>query len=253
MNPIDYQQTLATIVIPNMSFEFNSRPAANIKHGLMYNLKNCNSHVINGLQIHNLSFFDKQYGSSKTDVICCMRGFAHITNNDIKEILIDKIKKGLLTATSRQFFTDDCDIIIRLNNLPTCVGCDSDKNLHYNCFQAKHHFEKLNNVKLHSPNGGTPCLFNNFLHSHKEFNKLQISPNHTVCNEDNGSFVLNDLPNFYPNENIYCSFTNKLSGLINIRITAVYIKNDNIVGDTIRLWCTLLRTDLLTPIPEINW
>jgi len=256
-----YQEKLANVVIPNMSFKFNSRPVANIKKGTMYNLQRFNSHTINGLEIENFKFFERAYGSNQSDKTgkCSLKGFAEIKNENVKKILVDKIKNGLREATSKDLFENDCDVVLRLNNLTTCSGGVDNRSIHNKCTQAKNIFERLKFVEISSNNAAevTPCLYNNFVHSHKEYNKLRISHNpnsgqYTVCNNEYGTFVINETPKLHPDESIYSSHTNSLSGIINIRLTGVYLKDDDTVSNTIKLWGTILKTDLLTYISEIS-
>jgi len=254
-----YQSMLANEIIPKMSFKFNSKPVSNVKKGTMYNLVKFNSHIINGLEVDTFTFFNKQYGKPEE---CSLKGFANITNENVKKVLIDKVKNGLKAATSQEFFTEDCDIVLRLNGLSSCSGsCGDDNNIHKNCSQAKNNFEAAKFFKIFSkpPAIAIPCLYNNLVHSYQEYNKLKIYCNkdlqqYTVCNQENGAFILNEASKQHPDENIYASYVNTLKGFVNIRITGIYLKDDDeVLSDTIKLWCTVLKTHLLTPITEINF
>jgi len=258
---VNYQSKLANEILPKMSFKFNPRPVANIKKGTMYNLQKFNSHIIIGLEVENFTFFEKAYGSNQSDknLNCYLKGFADIKNDNVKKVLIEKIKEGLKKATSTEFFEQDCEIILRLNNLPTCFGNIDNKSIHSRCSQAKNIFEKLNYVKICSINTAevAPCLYNNLVHSHKEYNKLKIAHNpnsgqYNVCNNEHGTFVINETPKLHPDETIYTSYLRNPSGIINIRLTGVYLKDDVALSNTIKLWCTILKTDLLTPISELS-
>lgn len=256
-----FQETLASKVIPRLTFNFNPRPAANVKKGMMFNLQKFNSHILTGLQVKDFTFFEKEYGStirSDQATKCSLKGFARIQNNAVEQVLIQKIRSGLEEATGKDCFDESCEIVLRICGTPSCTGTVDPKSIHYKCSQARGIFEKLRMVEIcaNTAAGVTPCLYNNFIHSHKEFNKLKIayeeeSGQYTVCNNDTGSFIINDPPSLFPEENIYSSYSSPLKGVLNVRLTGVYLKDEN-KSDTIKLWCTILKSNLLTSLPEMS-
>ncbi|TLY46767.1 MAG: hypothetical protein E6K54_08130 [Gammaproteobacteria bacterium] len=257
-----YQNTLAERVIPQLPFTFNPRPAANIKKGTMYNLKNYNSHALNGLQVENVTLFEKAYGAKEEkNIKCFLKGFADISSEKVRDALIDKIRSGLKEATGREFFNKDCNIMLRINGIPTCSGSDDTKSIHYKCKEAKKVFEALRSMEVYKNNAiceTTPCLYNNFLHSHKEYNRLRVLPNpetnqYVVCNNVvDRTFVITETPRIHPDESIYATQSNGHGGSLNIKITGVYLKDEDNMSDTIKLWCMITRSNLVTNISEIS-
>lgn len=263
---LEYQNLLATDLAGRV-FKFNNRPSANVKNGIIYGFQRFNSNNLNGVCVENMSFFEKSYGTESSNIIKCnVRGHADIQNENLNNVLIQKIKSGLYDIVKKPLFTDDCRLVLRFGGMSTCSGNQDDskyQSIHLKCSQAKKHFEDLYNTKLcfNRPNSNlVPCLYNNFVHNHKDFNKLKFYYDETtgkynMFNDEEMNerkFTITQYPKIHPDENVYLLYSNKLSGIANIQITGVYIKDDNILSDTIKLWCTVQSCHLLSNVSDLS-
>lgn len=258
----DWQQVLADEVLESRTFKFSSKPVASIRKGVMYNLLNINSHIINGIQLENFSFFNKAFGTnpSSTEITKCFyRGYADIKSTLVNDILRNKILVALKEATNQDYFTENANIVLRFNNITSCTSSSQSESIHNVCSQAREVFEKLHNVELTTNTNKTlsPCLFMNTLHSRCEFDKLKMfydssERNYFITNREDGKLSLINKPNIHVDENIYSSYSNYHSGLFNIKITGVYFSEENIKNSTIKLWANIVNSHLVTNLFEIS-
>jgi hypothetical protein len=51
---------------------------------------------------------------------------------------------------------------------------------------------------------------------------------------------------------MYCLYNKPLSGLLNITITGVYLRDDSQQSDTIKLWCRVENSHLLSNMLNIS-
>lgn len=262
---IEYQDVLSDDVERRV-FKFNTRPSPNVKNGIIYSLQRFTPNSLNGLYVENMSFFEKTYGSESGSTLKCnLRGHAEIKNEKLNRTLISKIKTGLKASTGKELFTDDCNLVLRFGGINTCSGTQDGlkvQSVHLKCSQAKKLFESLKSTEICTNTNVVPCLFKTFVHNYKDFNNIKFYSNdqsgtgeYTMFNEDsNGEkrFIINQYPKIHPDENIYLLHSNKLSGLVNINITGVYVKDDVNLSDTIKVWCRIESCHLLSNLSEIS-
>lgn len=258
----DYQTVLANHVLTNSNFVFNPRPSIYVKQGTMFILKRTTDHVYSGLQVSKFRFFDREYGStaaSTSKQLVYTKGYAEIFSEDVKAVLRDKIISALEKVTGkRDIFLPESNVVFRLNGLSSCLGGNiaNKTNPHSLCSEAKGVFESLENVKICNKNTMMiPCLYDNLVHSHGEFKNLKIFYDsrlgkYNVCNQDAGKFILTSTISPSVEENFYSSFSNTMTGILDLKIVGVYIKDMNTTSDTIKIWANLVESNLLTPFSE---
>lgn len=277
-SPIEFQNVLANQIIKNNTFKFNTRPVPNIKKGTMYCFKAFNDHAYNGVFVESFSFFKKDFNSSiqldkRTQV--GLRGYGNIKNKNLVAVLREKIRAALMEVTSKDHFTENCDVVLRFSGIATCSGMESARNKHTVCISAKAVFEKLKNVEIVPNKNGesVSCLFKNIVHSHKEFEKLKITycdqeENFTITNgpikynpesgqyslvkRENRKFIHNVMPSDCIDENIYSSHTKSLSGLLSVGLTGVYLNDETLRHDTMTVWCKIENAHLVTDTYEVS-
>lgn len=262
---LEYQNILANEISGRL-FKFNNRPSANVKNGIIYGFQRFNSNIINGIYVENMSFFEKSYGTDNSNIVKCnFRGHADIQNETLRNMLTQKIKTNLYEVLKKPLFTDDCRLVLRFGGISTCSGNQEDsryQSIHFKCSQAKKQFEDVYSTQLcyNRPNTNlVPCLYNNFVYNHKDFNKLRFYVDEnmgkfTMFNQEEQNerkFTISH-PKIHPDENIYLAYSNKLSGLINILITGVYIKDDNVLSDTMKLWCLIQSSHMISNVSDIT-
>lgn len=262
----EYQHVLCDDITGRV-FKFNNRPSANVKNGIIYGLQWLNSNTINGIHVENMSFFEKVYGiDSSNGNKCNFRGHADIQNEKLRDVLISKLKTSLNETIKKPVFTDNCRLVLRFGGLNTCSGNqDSSKyqSIHLKCSQAKGLFEDVYSTQICSNKASSnlvPCLYNNFVHNYNDFNKIRFyrdeaTGKYTMYNHEDSNertFKITQYPKIHPDENIYKLYTNKLSGLVNILITGVYIKDDSVLSDTMKVWCIIQSSHLLSNVSEIS-
>lgn len=275
----EYQNILANELVKEKTFKFNPRPVANIKKGIMYVFKTFNEQTYEGVLVEGFNFYKRGFNSpiqsdKKSQVT--LRGYGVIKNKNLAKALREKIRESLIAATKKDFFTENCDLVLRFSGISTCSGSGSHKNKHGICISAKSVFEKLKNVEICPNNNGEniTCLYRNILHSQKDFEKLKIvysaddekyyvsnniafsfdGENNNTCfnNGERGKFVHNNLPLDCIDENIYSSHTKNLSGLFCLNITGVYLNDDSTKQDTMTVWAKIENCHLVSDVYEIS-
>lgn len=263
---IEYQDILAD-ELSNRCLKFNNRASSSCKTGLIYNLSRFSNNTLIGVYVENMSFFEKSYGSENSPIIkCTFRGHGDIQSETLRNVLTQKIKSSLFDMLKKPLFTDDCRLVLRFGSMSTCSGnLDGSKyeSIHLKCSQAKKLFEELYSTQLchNRPNTNlVPCLYNNFVYNHSDFNNLKFYPDQntgkfTMFNQEQNNekrFAITEHPKIHPDENVYLLYSNKLSGLVNIHISGVYIKDDNTLSDTMKVWCNINSCYLLSNVSDIS-